>query len=63
MEEANLCKTPNPRCPCINFGIIDSGADITIMGGELFKKVAAAARLKKRDFKKADLCEHLLAIP
>ena len=36
------------------FGIIDSGADITIMGGELFKKVAAAARLKKRDFKKPD---------
>ena len=31
-------------------GIIDTGADITIMGGELFKKVAAAARLKKRDF-------------
>ena len=31
--------------------IIDTGADITIMGGELFKKVAAAAaRLKKRDF-------------
>ena len=35
-------------------GIIDTGADITIMGGELFKKVAAAARLKKRDFKKPD---------
>ena len=34
--------------------IIDTGADITIMGGELFKKVAAAARLKKRDFKKPD---------
>lgn len=29
------------------FGIIDSWADITIMGGELFKKVAAAARLKR----------------
>jgi len=36
------------------FGINDSEADITITGGELFKKVAAAARLKKRDFKKAD---------
>ena len=33
------------------FGIIDSGADITIMGGELFKKVAATAKLKKRDLK------------
>ena len=32
----------------------DTGADITIMGGKLFKKVAAAARLKKRDFKKPD---------
>ena len=35
-------------------GIIDSGADITIVGGDLFRKVAAMARLKKRDFKKAD---------
>ena len=39
-------------------GIIDTGADITIMGGELFKKVAAAARLKKRDFKKPDRVPH-----
>ena len=30
-------------------GIIDSGADITIIGGGLFRKVAAVARLKKRD--------------
>ena len=36
------------------FGIIDSGADITIMGGGLFRKVASVAHLKKRDFKKAD---------
>ena len=35
-------------------GVIDTGADITIIGGELFQKVAAAARLKKRDFKRAD---------
>ena len=35
-------------------GIIDTGSDITIMGGELFKKVAAVARLRKRDFKAAD---------
>ena len=34
-------------------GIIDSGADISIMG-ELFKRVAAVARLKRRDFKRAD---------
>ena len=36
------------------FGIIDSRADITIMGGELFKKIAATARLKKRDFQAPD---------
>ena len=36
------------------YGIIDSGADITILGGELFKKVAAVARLKKKHLKKAD---------
>ena len=35
-------------------GVIDTGSDITIMGGELFKKVAAVARLRKRDFKAAD---------
>lgn len=36
------------------YGIIDSGAGITIMGGILFKKVATVARLWKRDLKKAD---------
>ena len=36
------------------FGIIDSGADITIIGGNLFRKVATVARLKKKDFRKAD---------
>ena len=35
-------------------GIIDSGADITIMNGDMFKKVAAIARLKKKAFKAAD---------
>ena len=35
-------------------GVIDSGSDITIMGGELFARVALTARLKKRDFKKPD---------
>ena len=34
-------------------GIVDSSADITTMNGDLFKRVAAAAHLKK-DFKKAD---------
>ena len=35
-------------------GVIDSGADITIMGAELFKLVASVARLKKSAFKKPD---------
>ena len=35
-------------------GVIDSGADITIIGGGLFKRVAAVAKLKKRDLKKVD---------
>ena len=35
-------------------GAVDTGADITIMGGELFKKVAAVAQLKKKDFKSVD---------
>ena len=35
-------------------GVVDTGADITIIGGDLFKRVAAVARLKKRDLKKPD---------
>ena len=35
-------------------GVIDSGADITIMNGDVFKKVAAIARLRKKAFKSAD---------
>ena len=36
------------------YGIVDSGADITIIGGALFKRVATIARLRKRDFKPPD---------
>ena len=35
-------------------GIVDTGADITIMGPELFKRVATVAKLKKQQFKEAD---------
>ena len=35
-------------------GIVDSGADITIMNGDLFKRVATASHLKKNNFKRAD---------
>ncbi len=36
------------------YGVIDSGADITILGGDLFRKVATVAWLKKRGLKKPD---------
>ena len=32
------------------YGIMDSGADITIIGDQTFKKVATAAKHKRRDF-------------
>ncbi len=35
-------------------GVVDSGSDITIMGGNLLRKVAAVARLKKKDLKPPD---------
>ena len=35
-------------------GVIDTGADISIIGGGLFKKVATVARLRKKDFRKPD---------
>jgi len=36
------------------YGIIDTAADITIMGGQLFRKVASVAHLKKKHLKRAD---------
>ena len=36
------------------YRVLGSDADITIIGSTLFLKVAAAARLKKRDLKKPD---------
>ena len=39
-------------------GLIDTGADISIMGPEMFKKVAAVAGLKKRQLKPADKLPH-----
>ena len=39
-------------------GVIDTAADVTIMGGEMFKKVAAVAKLRKKDFKPADKTPH-----
>ena len=36
-------------------GIVDTAADITIMGGFLFQKVASMAKLKKNNFKLPDI--------
>ena len=36
------------------YGLIDTGSDITIIGGTMLKKVAAAARLHKKNFKSVD---------
>lgn len=53
-------KGSKPRRVLVNIqgipasGIIDSGADITIINGDLFQKVATVARLKKSGFKKPD---------
>ena len=49
-----------PRCVKVElqgvpvYGLVDSGADISIIGGSLFRRVATVARLKKRNFKTAD---------
>ena len=40
------------------YGIVDSAADITIMGGDAFKQVAAAAKMRKKDFKPPDQVPH-----
>ena len=35
-------------------GVVDSGADIEIIGGELFRRVAAVAKLRRKTLKKAN---------
>ena len=40
------------------YGLVDTGADITIIGAQLFKKIAAVAMLKKRNFRTADKTPH-----
>ena len=53
-------KGSKPRTVVVNLhgvparGIIDSGADITIINGDLFQRVATVAHLKKSAFKKPD---------
>ena len=36
------------------YGVIDTGADITILGGKLFKRVGTTSKLRRRDFRPAD---------
>lgn len=38
--------------------MFDTGADVTIVGGDVFKQVAAVAKLHKKDFKLADKTPH-----
>ena len=40
------------------YGKVDSAADITIMGRDVFKQVVAAAKLKRKDFKPLDQVPH-----
>ncbi len=43
-----------PKCVPQGVPVIDTGADLSIMGGELFKTVAVAAKVRKKDLHKAD---------
>ena len=53
-------KGSRPKCARVDiqgvpaYGVIDSGSDVTIMGRELLRKVAAVAKLRKRDLKPPD---------
>ena len=65
-EEPDVCtiriddRGSMPQCVQVQlqgvpvYGVIDTGADITILGGNLFKCVATTAKLRKRDFRPAD---------
>ena len=50
----------SPRCALVQVqgvpvsGVIDTGADITIINGDLLKRVAALSKLKKKNFKPSD---------
>ncbi len=63
-DEVGLIHVPStssqPRCAQVGIqgvqacGIVDTGADITIIGRDLFTTIATANKLKKRDLKKPD---------
>ena len=64
-EEVTLvhvaCSNGQPKCARVLIqgveasGIVDTGADITIIGRDLFLNIATANKLKKRDLKKHSL--------
>ena len=55
MEEVTLCVLEWRSKECQPMVLwTHAGADISIIGGNLFKKVATVARLRKRDFKPTD---------
>ena len=63
-ESVDIVRVPDkgsrPKCVQVDiqgvpaYGVIDSGSDVTIMGGELLRKVAAVAKLRKKDLKPPD---------
>ena len=63
-EEVKLvhvaCPNGQPKCAWVLIqsveasGIVDTGADITIIGQDLFLTISTANKLKKRNLKKPD---------
>jgi len=43
-------------------GVIDSGADITIINADLFKNIATAVELRKRAFKQPDMVSYTYSV-
>ena len=49
-----------PKCARVDiqgvpaYGVIDSGSDVTIIGGELFRRVAVVAKLRRKDLMPPD---------
>ena len=39
-------------------GVVDTRVDVTTMGGDMFKRIAAVAKLHKRDFKPVHKTPH-----
>ena len=55
-----LTKVVSPSSPACKDGVIDTGADIVIMGQELFARVAATERLHKKSLGSQTECHGLM---